>query len=224
MKKITLAITVSLVFFSACTLCKGDASSEESKENENKGPVINVVEEASDTPVEDLDIADIDPDGTPKRPDELGIIPIGESTDETMFIGKLAVGTSDLPEEITADIFDINKTVYMYIRLGRYDNDSDEYGVSELILVARDAPDSPYSLSVWPESYEVRFFLTAHDDLLSSGKVGEGTITDKDGCRYVTYNIECQIKPVSNIFIDIAYELPDYGKGEIRMVERSFEP
>lgn len=158
-----------------------------------------------------------------KRPDELGIVSVGEGTGDIRYAGELVVVESDLPEEITAEIFDKYKTLYAYVRVAYGDVDDDELGVGELILVTRDAPDSPYSLNVRPESYEVRFVLTEHDDLLSSGKVGDGTITENDGYRYATYNIECTISPVSLIIVNMAYDLPDYGTGEIR-VECMFEP
>jgi hypothetical protein len=156
----------------------------------------------------------------PKRPDELGIVSVGEGAGGIMYAGELRVVESDLPEEITAEIFGGYKTIYAYVRTVYED---DKPGVGELILVTEDAPDSPYSLNVWPESYEVRFVLTEHDELLSSGEVGEGTITERDGYRYVTYNIECKISPVSLITVDMAYDLPDYGKGEISL-ENLFEP
>ena len=158
-----------------------------------------------------------------KRPDELGIVSAGEGFGDIRYAGELSVVESDLPEEITAEIFDKYKTLYAYVRVAYGDDADDELGVGELVLVTVDAPNSPYSLSVRPELYEVRFVLTEHDDLLSSGKVGDGTITEKYGYRYVTYNIECTISPVSLIIIDMAYDLPGYGKGEIR-AECLFEP
>jgi hypothetical protein len=53
--------------------------------------------------------------------------------------------------------------------------------------------------------------------------VGEGTVTEKNGYRYVTYDIECTISPVSLINVDMAYNFPDYGKGGMSL-ERLFEP
>lgn len=156
----------------------------------------------------------------PKRPDELGIVSVGEGAGGVMYAGELRVAESDLPEEITAEIFDEYKTLYAYVRTAYEDGGP---GVGELILVTEDAPDSPYSLNVWPESYEVRFVLTEHDELLSSGEVGEGTITERDGYRYVTYNIKCKISPVSLITVDMAYDLPNHGKGKTSL-EELFEP
>jgi hypothetical protein len=122
---------------------------------------------------------------------------------------------SDLPEDITDEIFGEYKQISIY-----YSKTNDYGDALDLIIEFSEPYFSPYIGGVTVDSIELyRGSSSGVKELRYSGPVGPGVESTQHETHLLTYSVdvgEPYIGTATFLELDMTYDLEDYGTGEIK--------